>query len=166
VKAHRAFYEAFEGPLPDGKYLQHHLPPRIDASVMPAAIQTICNLTICQGAGIQVEPTTALRRTSLGPLSTLSEEPHQESYVVADVPGNRRGSTKTTAFQRSILGGADQADRFLSFVVPLLELILRDFAPTEDRFRSEFMNEVASVSVFHPASPQDQGNLHRANGHI
>ena len=27
VKAHRAFYEAFEGPLPDGKYLQHHLPP-------------------------------------------------------------------------------------------------------------------------------------------
>jgi hypothetical protein len=21
------FYEAFEGPLPDGKYLQHHLPP-------------------------------------------------------------------------------------------------------------------------------------------
>ena len=27
VKAHRVFYEAFEGPLPDGKYLQHHLPP-------------------------------------------------------------------------------------------------------------------------------------------
>ena len=27
VKAHRAFYEAFEGQLPDGKYLQHHLPP-------------------------------------------------------------------------------------------------------------------------------------------
>ena len=27
VKAHRAFYEAYEGPIPDGKYLQHHLPP-------------------------------------------------------------------------------------------------------------------------------------------
>ena len=27
VKAHRVFHEAFEGPLPDGKYLQHHLPP-------------------------------------------------------------------------------------------------------------------------------------------
>ena len=27
VKARQAFYDAFEGPLLDGKYLQHHLPP-------------------------------------------------------------------------------------------------------------------------------------------
>ena len=58
----------------------------------------------------------------------MGEELHLESYVVADVPGSRRGSTKTTAFQRSILGGVDQADSRLSFVVPLLELILRDLA--------------------------------------
>ena len=27
VKAHRVFHEAFEGPLPEGKHLRHHLPP-------------------------------------------------------------------------------------------------------------------------------------------
>jgi hypothetical protein len=27
VKAHRAFYEAYEGPIPVGMYLRHHLPP-------------------------------------------------------------------------------------------------------------------------------------------
>jgi hypothetical protein len=32
------------------------------------------------------------------------------------------------AFQGSILGGADQADSRLSFVVPLLELILGGFS--------------------------------------
>jgi hypothetical protein len=26
LKAHRVFYEACEGPIPDGMYLQHHLP--------------------------------------------------------------------------------------------------------------------------------------------
>jgi hypothetical protein len=48
------------------------------------------------------------------------------------------GSTKTTAFQGSILGGADQADSCLAFVVPLLELILGDLAtgePTERHIR-------------------------------
>ena len=41
------------------------------------------------------------------------------------------GSTNTTAFRGSILGGADQADSCLSFVVPLLELILGDSASIE-----------------------------------
>ena len=27
VKAHRAFYEAYEGPIPVGMYLRHYLPP-------------------------------------------------------------------------------------------------------------------------------------------
>ena len=27
LKAHRVFYEAYEGPIPAGIYLQHHLPP-------------------------------------------------------------------------------------------------------------------------------------------
>jgi hypothetical protein len=44
------------------------------------------------------------------------------------------GSTKTAAFQGSILGGADQADSRLSFVVPLLELILGDFASSQNSF--------------------------------
>ena len=41
------------------------------------------------------------------------------------------GSTKTTAFQGYILGGADQADSCLSFVVPQLEFILSDFVLIE-----------------------------------
>jgi hypothetical protein len=40
------------------------------------------------------------------------------------------GSTKTTAFRGSILGGSDQADSRLSFVVSLVELIL-DYARIE-----------------------------------
>jgi len=61
VKAHRAFYEAFEGPLPDGKYLQHHC-LRIGASAMPAAIQTISSSTTRQGVRFQVERKAALKR--------------------------------------------------------------------------------------------------------
>jgi diadenosine tetraphosphate (Ap4A) HIT family hydrolase len=35
---------------------------------------------------------TAPRRASSGPWSTVGEEPHQESYVVADVPGLIEGA--------------------------------------------------------------------------
>jgi len=67
VKAHRAFYEAFEGPLPDGKYLQHHL-PQSDASAMPAAIRTISCLTIRHGVRFQVERRTAPKGEASGPV--------------------------------------------------------------------------------------------------
>jgi len=67
VKAHRAFYEAFEGPLPDGKYLQHHLRPA-SASGMPAAILTISSSTIRQGVGFHAERKTVPRRPSSGPV--------------------------------------------------------------------------------------------------
>ena len=43
------------------------------------------------------------------------------------------GSTKTAAFRGSILGGSDQADSRLSFVVPLIELILDGFSANRDR---------------------------------
>jgi hypothetical protein len=98
VKAHRVFHEAFEGPLPDGKYLQHHL-PRSDAPAMPTAIRTISSSTIRQGVGIQLERNTVPRRPSSGPLSTLGEESHQESYVVADVPGSRRVPRRQRRFR-------------------------------------------------------------------
>jgi hypothetical protein len=100
---------------------------------MPAAVRTIYSSPIRQSAGIQVECRTALRRTSSGLLSAVSEESRLKSYVVTDVPGSRRGSTKTTAFRGSILGGADQADSRLSFVVPLIELILDGFSANRDR---------------------------------
>ena len=67
VKAHRVFYEAFEGPLPDGKYLQHHL-PRSDASDTLAAIRTISSSTTLQGVRFQVERRTAPKRASSGPV--------------------------------------------------------------------------------------------------
>jgi hypothetical protein len=98
--------------------------PRIDASAMPAAIQTISSSTTSQGVRFQVERNTAPRRPSLGPWSTVGEEP----YVVADVPGSRRVPRRQRCFGGSILGGSDQADSRLSFVVPLLELILGDLA--------------------------------------
>ena len=89
VKAHRVFHEAFEGPLPDGKYLQHHL-PRSDAPAMPAAIRTISSSTIRQGVGIQVERNTVPWRALSGPWSTVGEEPCQEFLRGAHIPGSRQ----------------------------------------------------------------------------
>jgi hypothetical protein len=57
--------------------------------------------------------------------------------VVADVPESRRVPRRQGRFRGSILGGADRADSRLSFVVPLLELILGDFALTHRR--AEFL---------------------------
>lgn len=51
--------------------------------------------------------------------------------MVAGVPESLSGSTKTRAFQGSILGGAFGADSRLPSVVPRLELIPGDFASTE-----------------------------------
>jgi len=55
--------------------------------------------------------------------------------VVADVPGSRRVHEDNGVFRGSILGGADQADSRLSFVVPLLELILGDLARSQNSSR-------------------------------
>ena len=64
----------------------------------------------------------------------MGEELRQESYVVADVPRSRR-FYEDNGVQGSILGGADQADSCLSFVVPLLELILGDLARSQNSSR-------------------------------
>ena len=61
----------------------------------------------------------------------MSEEPRLEPYVVTDVPGSRRVPPRQRRLRGSILGGADQADSRLSFVVPLLELILDDLASVQ-----------------------------------
>jgi hypothetical protein len=63
-----------------------------------------------------------------GPWSTVGEEPCQEFLRGGPHSRKSTGSTKTAAFQGSVLDGADQADSRLSFVVPLLELILGDLA--------------------------------------
>lgn len=67
----------------------------------------------------------------------MGEEPRQEFLRGGPRSRKSTGSTKKTAFQGSILGGADQADSRLSFVVPLLELILGGFALTHRR--AEFL---------------------------
>jgi len=110
--------------------------PQSDASAMPAAVRTIYSSPIRQSAGIQVECRTALKKSILrAPVNSGQGTPPRV------VRGGRRswestGSSKTTAFQGSILGGADQADSCLSFVVPLLELILGD-SPRIDNRRSK-----------------------------
>ena len=75
--------------------------------------------------------TVLARRPSSGPWSTVGEEPRQESYVVADVPGSRRVPPRQRRFRDLSWVAADQADSCLSFVVPLLELILGDLAANE-----------------------------------
>jgi hypothetical protein len=50
----------------------------------------------------------------------------ERDYATIENPSRRH-----PRFRGTILGGADQADSRLSFVVPLLELILGDFATTE-----------------------------------
>jgi hypothetical protein len=103
VKAHRVLYEAFEGTLPDGKYLQHHL-PRSDAPAMPAAIRTISSSTVRQGVGFQLERNTAPRRASSGPWSTVGEELHLKSFAAAEVPGRRRVPPRRGRFSGPLLG--------------------------------------------------------------
>ena len=108
---------------------------RSDASDTLAAIRTISSSTIRQGVGLQVEGKTATRRASSGPWSTVGEGPRQEFLRGGPRSRKSTGSTKITAFRGSILGGSDQAYSRLSFVVPLLELILSDLALIEIRPR-------------------------------
>jgi len=73
--------------------------PRSDASAMPAAVRTIYSSPIRQSVGIQVECRTVPRIASSGPWSTVGEEPHLASYVVADVPGSRRVPQRQRRFR-------------------------------------------------------------------